>query len=57
MAKLQKINNRLEKTAIEWKQKHQNCQQQLICLTESNLKVNQKNEKLESLCRALQVKK
>lgn len=54
MAKLQKINNRLEKTAYDWKQKHHNCQQQLICLTESNLKVNQKNDKLESLCRALQ---
>ena len=56
MQKLQKINNRLEKNAEDWKLKHYNCQQQLILLTESNLKQTEKNQKLEKLCRALQVK-
>ena len=55
MSRVQKLNGKLEKTAADWKSKHFNCQQQLICLTESNLKVNQKNDKLEKLCRALQV--
>ena len=56
MQKLQKINTRLEKNAEDWKIKHYNCQQQLILLTESNLKQTEKNQKLEKLCRALQVK-
>ena len=56
MQKLQKINSRLEKNAEDWKLKHYNCQQQLILLTESNLKQTEKNQKLEKLCRALQVK-
>ena len=55
MQRLQKINSRLEKNAEEWKLKHHNCQQQLILLTESNLKQTEKNQKLEKLCRALQV--
>ena len=55
MQKLQKINTRLEKNAEDWKIKHYNCQQQLILLTESNLKQTEKNQKLEKLCRALQV--
>lgn len=55
MQKLQKINSRLEKNAEDWKLKHYNCQQQLILLTESNLKQTEKNQKLEKLCRALQV--
>lgn len=54
MQKLQKINARLEKNAEEWKTKHYNCQQQLIALTETNLKATEKNQKLEQLCRALQ---
>ena len=57
MQKLQKINTRLEKNAEDWKIKHYNCQQQLILLTESNLKQTEKNQKLEKLCRALQVRK
>ena len=56
MQKLQKINTRLEKNAEDWKIKHYNCQQQPILLTESNLKQTEKNQKLEKLCRALQVK-
>merc|ERR1719447_1941077 len=54
MQKLQKINGRLEKNAEDWKAKHFNCQQQLILLTENNLKQTEKNQKLEKLCRALQ---
>lgn len=54
MQKLQRINTRLEKNAEDWKLKHFNCQQQLILLTESNLKQSEKNQKLEKLCRALQ---
>ena len=54
MGKLQKVNGRLEKNAEEWKLKHYKCQQQLIALTESNLKQTEKNDKLEKLCRALQ---
>ena len=57
MQKLQKINGRLEKNAEDWKMKHFKCQQQLIALTESNLKQTEKNEKLEKLCRALQERK
>ena len=55
MANLQKINQRLDKSALDWKKKHHHCQAQLLEATESNLKLTQKNNKLESLCRALQV--
>ena len=55
MQKIQKVNGRLEKSVEEWKLKHNNCQQQLIALTETNLRQNEKNTKLEKLCRALQV--
>ena len=55
MSKLQKINGKLEKTCNDWKRKHQDCQQKLIAMHESQLLINQRNEKLESLCRALQV--
>ena len=56
MAKLQKINSRLDKSALDWKKKHHHCQAQLLEATETNLKLTQKTKKLESLCRALQVK-
>jgi len=54
MAKLQKINSRLDKSALDWKKKHHHCQAQLLEATETNLKLTQKTKKLESLCRALQ---
>ena len=56
MAKLQKINSRLDKSALDWKKKHHHCQAQLLEATETNLKLTQKTKKLENLCRALQVK-
>ena len=55
MQKIQKVNGKLEKAVEEWKLKHNNCQQQLIAITETNMRQTEKNTKLEKLCRALQV--
>ena len=66
---MKKINERLEKAVVDWKSKHQSAQNQLIIATEKTLtqgeslkkkedelkKKTAQVEKLEKLCRALQV--
>ena len=41
-AKLKKINQRLDKSALDWKKKDHHCQAQLLEATESNLKLTRK---------------
>lgn len=64
MTKMKKVNERLEKAVLDWKSKHSSAQNQLILATEKTLtqeqdikKKNSAIDKLEKLCRALNVSK